>query len=133
MLAAVTQVIEVSHQMPFVHKHNQQLAAVIHTVAIQWVSGPHSIHYNSVMYIGVMQVAVQSGCSTSGSVRWPRLFAKQAGQGGEGSGDSSGEASSSGDEAGAGSAAGPSSDAEPASMDVAELQEMLAKAQEEVR
>lgn len=76
---------------------------------------------------------MQSGCSASGSVRWSRLFAKQAGQGGEGSGDSSGEASSSGDEAGAGSAAGPSSDAEPASMDVAELQELLSKAQEEVR
>lgn len=62
---------------------------------------------------------------------WPRLFSKQAGQGeGTQQAENAAEAAhSSGDEAGAADAAGAADNM----MDVAELQELLEKAQEEVR
>lgn len=77
---------------------------------------------------GLLQAALQSGPGTSNV--WPRLFAKQAGQGEGAQVENAAEAaSSSGDEAGAADAAGAADNI----MDVAELQELLEKAQEEVR
>lgn len=79
-----------------------------------------------------VQAAVQQAAPATLIRAWPRLFAKQAGpgeqQGGAAAaadGGVNGEASSSGDEAEAAGAA--------ADLDVAELQELLGKAQEEVR
>lgn len=79
-----------------------------------------------------VQAAVQQAAPATLIRAWPRLFAKQAGpgeqQGGAAAADggANGEASSSsGDEAEAAGAA--------ADLDVAELQELLGKAQEEVR
>lgn len=76
-----------------------------------------------------VQVVLQSSPATLSA--WPRLFAKQAGQGEGSQADSAAEASSSsGDEAGTADAQ--AAGAAEGSMDVAELQELLAKAQEEV-
>lgn len=66
---------------------------------------------------------------------WLRSYAKQAGQSeGDGAGSSRGDTTtSSGDEAAAAAAGTQDSDAEGSSMDVAELQELLQQAQEEVQ